>query len=170
MRSSGHLSRTIVAATGGLLMLAASQAFGYIGPPLTRFGASQVGPITQARESARLLALKPNPTGERLLAALHVQKQNLNRQVVFLPYPHDVRTDPILAGRWYLSLTGTFVGHRPNTVSSLKSMGSTAEEAAACASVILLSDPTKLIVIGPDALDAVRSAVAPELRDRIVGW
>jgi hypothetical protein len=155
MRSSGHLSRTIVAATGGLLTLAASQAFGYIGPPLTRFGASQVGPITQARESARLLAKKPNPTGERLLAALHVQEQDLSRQIVFLPYPRDVRTDPVLAGRWYLALTGTFAGHRPNAAIPIKDVGSTAEGAAACASVILRADPTKLIVVGPDVLDAL---------------
>ena len=150
--------------------LAASQTFGYIGPPLARYGVWQADPITQMRESARLLSVKPNPTGERLLAAVHVQERDLNRQVVFLPYPPDARTDLMNAELWYLALTGTYTDHRFQVVFSLRDVGTTAEAAAACASAILREDPTKLIVVGPDVLNSVRKAMKPMYRDQIVGW
>jgi hypothetical protein len=168
--SSTGVSGILAAASSGLMVFAASQAFGYIGPPLIQYGVWQEDPITQARESGRLLALKPNPTGERLLAALHVQEQNLNRRVVFLPYPQDGRSNPMNAEQWYLALTGTYTAQRENGVRSLQSVGSTAKEAAACASGILREDPAKLIVLGPDVLNDVRRAMKPTLRSHVVTW
>ena len=166
---STRLPRTLAAASSALLVLGASQSFGYIGPPLARYGVSQVEPTTQQRESALRVAVKPNPTGVRLLAALHVQERNRNRQVIFLPYPQDVRTNPILAEQWYLALTGTYTDRSTPVVTALKPMASP-KSAAECATAILREGPNRLIVVGPDVLDRVRTATDPAFRGRIVGW
>jgi len=167
--SSSRFSRTVAAASGGVLVLAASQTFGYIGPSLTRYGVASGESSTQMRELAHQASEKPNPTGERLLAALHVQERDLSRKVVFLPYPNDAPINPKLAEQWYLALTGTYTDQSTWAVMALTTMRSP-RSAAARANLILRHEPTTLMVVDPHQLDAVRRAMDPALRDRIVGW
>jgi len=167
--SSTRVSRVIAAASGGILVLAASQSFGYIGPSLARYGVARGESTTRMRESALETAKAPNPTGERLLAALHVQERDRTRSVVFLSYPYDGRTGPQLAEQWYLALTGTSTERSRRVVLALKVLRSP-RSAAALATLILRRDPTALIVVGPWVLDGVRGATDPAFRDRIVSW
>lgn len=167
--SSRRFSRTIAVATGGILVVAASQSFGYLGPPLAHYGVVSGDSTTRMRESALETAKTPNPTGERLLAALHVQERDRSRSVVFLPYPNDTRTRPVLAGQWYLALTGTYTDRSRWAVLTLTALRSP-RSAASSATLILRHDPTALIVVGPAVLDSVRGAMDPAFRNRIVSW
>jgi hypothetical protein len=165
-----RMSRGAVAIASALGVVAASQAFGYAGPSLAGFGVWQGEPTTQTRESLLTQSAVPNPTGERLLAALHVQEQDLTRFVIFLPYPQDNRTHPILAAQWYQSLTGTWTDQRARLAGSPACVGTTADEAAACATAILSEDPTRLIVVGPDVVVDIQERVGPALRGQIIAW
>jgi len=168
-QSPTRWSPTVVTVLSGLLVVAASQSFGYIGPNLDLRGGSQTDATTQLPQSAVQTAIEPNPTGLRLLAALYVQDSHMKRRVIFLPYPSDESTNPIKAEQWYMALTGTYSDQITTAVLSLKPMGSS-RSAAAAATTILRGDATRLIVVGPDVLKAVRNATDPALRGRIVSW
>lgn len=161
--SSTRRSRIIAVTSSALLVFVASQTFGYLGRTFVRSGVSQ-------EASAWRRATGPNPTGERLLAALHVQEREMNRRVFFLSYPRDARTNPVLAGQWYMALTGTYTDERSRVVNLVLTPMSSSQSAAACATTILREDPTGLIVVGPDVLDAVRRNVDLALRDQVVSW
>ena len=168
--ASSRWPRAAVAMASALGVVAASQAFGYAGPSLARFGVWQGEPTTQTRESLLSQGAVPLPTGERLLAALTVQEQDLTRVVVFLPYPHDDRAHPISAEQWYQSLTGTWTDQRAQLAGSVASVGTTPDEAAACATAILGQDPSRAIVVGPDVVADIRERVDPALRAQILTW
>jgi hypothetical protein len=153
----------------GLLVLADSQSFGYFGPPLELNGGPLTDLTAQLRQSAVQTAIEPNPTGLRLLAALHVQDSDMKRRVIFLLYPSDELTNPINAEQWYMALTGTYSDKIATAVQGLKPMSSS-RSAAADATAILRGDPTRLIVVNPEVRKAVRDATDPALRDRIVSW
>jgi hypothetical protein len=167
--SPARRSRTVVTVLSGLLVLADSQSFGYFGPPLELNGGSQTDLPAQLRQSAVQTAIEPNPTGLRLLAALHVQDSDMKRRVIFLLYPSDQLTNPINAEQWYMALTGTYSDKIATAVQGLKPMNSS-RSAAADATAILRGDATRLIVVSPDVRKAVRNATDPALRDRIVSW
>ena len=161
--SSTRRSRIIAATSSALLVFVASQTFGYLGRTFLRSGASQ-------EAAAWRHATGPNPTGERLLAALHVQEREMNRQVFFLAYPEDVRTEPLLAAQWYMALTGTYTDQRAQVVGTAPKSIRSPQLAAEYATGILREDPTRLIVVGPEVLDTVRMAIDPAFRDQIVSW
>jgi hypothetical protein len=167
--SATRVSRTLATVSSGILVFAASQTFGYTGPSLATYGVARGESSTRTRELALEAAKTPNPTGERLLAALHVQERDRSRSVVFLPYPSDDRTNAKLAEQWYLGLTGTYTDRSTRVVMSLTPTRSP-REAGARAKLILRSDPTALVVVGPDVLNSVRASTDPAFRDRVVAW
>jgi hypothetical protein len=164
-----RLQPAVVAASSVVLALAASQAFGYVGPPLAGYGVSPEDPITKSRESALEKSVEPNQSGERLLAALHVQESHPNRRVVFLPYPLDARTDPILAGQWYAALTGTYTDQKGKVILAFKPLRSP-RSAGERVTAILREDPNALVAVGPDVFKIVSEEVKPVFRRRIVRW
>ena len=167
--ASTRVARLIAAVSSGILVVAASQTFGYIGPTLAPYGVARTESTTRTRELALEAAKAPNPTGERLLAALHVQERDRSRSVVFLPYPDDDRTYAKLAEQWYLALTGTYTDRSTKVVMSLAATRSP-QAAGARAKLILSSDPKALVVVGPDVLNSVRRSMDPAFRDRVVAW
>ena len=164
-----RIGRAATIATSILVALGMTQVFGYAGPwpwPDTKNSVS-----AGSRLAAQTKGLLEGPTGAaaNLLAGAVVRPAQPGQRIVFIPIvPGDV-VQPDLGYRWHMVLSQTWTT-RADTLDLGIPPILGASQGAAKATSVLMTYPDAVVLIRPDELSAVRSLVAPELRERIITW
>ncbi|MEI8082194.1 MAG: cytochrome c biogenesis protein CcdA, partial [Actinomycetes bacterium] len=156
---TGRKATALAAGASVVLVLAATQAFGYSGPDLSSKGVKQTSQGFALRRQIDDAVANPSQVAQNILAASKLQARFPNDRVVYLATDPD-GFDPRLAQLWNMALNGDWTNATFPLVDHLYPvMDGKTYSMVERAKWLLSSSPYVIVAVQPDQLDQVRAGL-----------